>query len=140
MDKTFDKLFEHYCEERFNKMLNEGKKKVSINNSDTINEYVPEPEMTAHELTKELSRERSELSELTKTGRKKREIVITDELQKYIDDMGMKCQRCGVKTKDADVTYEQIRGKSEGKMRDVKRSKCLKCNCNKFSFGSNLKR
>ena len=38
MDKTFDKLFEHYCEERFNKMLNEGKKKVSISDLDTINE------------------------------------------------------------------------------------------------------
>ena len=139
MDKAFDKLFEQYCEERFNKMLNEGKKKVSINNLDTINEYVPEPEMTAHELTSVTSRERSELSKLTKTGRKKREVVITDELKEYIDNNGMKCQRCGVKTKDTDVTYEQIRGKSEGKMRDVKRSKCLKCNCNKFSFGSNLK-
>ena len=99
MDKTFDKLFEHYCEERFNKMLNEGKKKVSINNLDTINEYVPEPEMTTHELAKELMKSQSELSKFTKTGRKKREVVITDELKEYIDNNGMKCQRCGVKNK-----------------------------------------
>ena len=67
--------------------------------------------------------------------RKKREIVITDELREHMDDTGIRCQKCGVKTKNINIISEQIRGKSEGKSRSALRADCSKCGGRKFAFG-----
>jgi ribosomal protein L37E len=75
--------------------------------------------------------------ELARTAqqRKKREIVITDELREHMDDTGIRCQKCGVKTKNVNIISEQIRGKSEGKSRSALRADCSKCGGRKFAFG-----
>jgi hypothetical protein len=67
--------------------------------------------------------------------RKKREIVITDELREHMDNAGIRCQKCGVKTKNVNIISEQIRGKSEGKSRSALRADCSKCGGRKFAFG-----
>jgi ribosomal protein L37E len=67
--------------------------------------------------------------------RKKREIVITDELREHMDDTGIRCRKCGVKTKNVNIVSEQIRGKSEGKSRSALRADCSKCGGRKFAFG-----
>jgi hypothetical protein len=67
--------------------------------------------------------------------RKKREIVITDELREHMDDAGIRCQKCGVKTKNVNIISEQIRGKSEDKSRSALRADCSKCGGRKFAFG-----
>jgi ribosomal protein L37E len=50
-----------------------------------------------------------------------------------MDDAGIRCQKCGVKTKN--ILSEQIRGKSEGKSRSAVRVDCSKCGGHKFAFG-----
>jgi hypothetical protein len=67
--------------------------------------------------------------------RKKREIVITDELREHMDDAGIRCQKCGVKTKNVNIINEQIRGKSEGKSRSALRADCSKCGGRKLALG-----
>ena len=85
-----------------------------------------EDEQTYHELARTAQQPQQ---------RKKREIVITDELREHMDDAGMRCQKCGVKTKHVNIINEQIRGKSEGKSRSALRADCSKCGGRKFAFG-----
>jgi ribosomal protein L37E len=84
-----------------------------------------EDEQTYHELARTAQPQQ----------RKKREIVITDELREHMDDAGIRCQKCGVKTKNVNIINEQIRGKSEGKSRSALRADCSKCGGRKFAFG-----
>jgi hypothetical protein len=42
-------------------------------------------------------------SETVPKQRKKREITITDELREHMDDDGIRCQKCGVKTKKTSI-------------------------------------
>jgi hypothetical protein len=85
-----------------------------------------EDEQTYHELARTAQQPQQ---------RKKREIVITDELREHMDDAGIRCQKCGVKTKNVNIISEQIRGKSEGKSRSALRADCSKCGGRKFAFG-----
>jgi ribosomal protein L37E len=85
-----------------------------------------EDEQTYHELARTAQQPQQ---------RKKREIVITDELREHMDDTGIRCQKCGVKTKNVNIISEQIRGKSEGKSRSALRADCSKCGGRKFAFG-----
>jgi hypothetical protein len=85
-----------------------------------------EDEQTYHELARTAQQPQQ---------RKKREIVITDELREHMDDAGIRCQKCGVKTKHVNIISEQIRGKSEGKSRSALRADCSKCGGRKFAFG-----
>jgi hypothetical protein len=85
-----------------------------------------EVDVTYHELARQ--------SETVPKRRKKRQIVITDELREHIKDAGIRCQKCGVKTKTS-ILLLKIRGKSEGKSRSALRADCSKCGGRKFAFG-----
>jgi hypothetical protein len=52
-----------------------------------------------------------------------------------MDDAGIRCQKCGVKTKNVTIITEQIRAKSEGKSQSALRADCSKCEGRKFAFG-----
>ena len=71
--------------------------------------------------------------------RKKREVVITDELKEFMDETGLRCQKCGVRTKNTNLRQDSIAGKSEGKTRDIIRAECAKCGSKKTQFGKILK-
>jgi hypothetical protein len=97
------------------------------------------PPAAASPASASASEEEPTYHELARTAqpqqRKKREIVITDELREHMDDAGIRCQKCGVKTKNVNIINEQIRGKSEGKSRSALRADCSKCGGRKFAFG-----
>ena len=95
---------------------------IRFNDQPQVHEYTQPPEPTAHELA-------------TKKKRKPRQIVITDELKEHMNDSGMRCQRCGVRTMDVNLRADTVTGKSEGKTRDVKHAECSKCGGKKLVYG-----
>ena len=103
--------------------------------SETETESEPEPTvMPTEPVATEVKQRRTKSFE--QSSRKKREVNITDDLKQFIDNNGLRCQKCGVRTKNKNARQDTISGKSEGKSREIIRAECEKCGSKKTQFGN----